>query len=83
MLCLNHDQAASSFWPSTRRTPAMTSGMDSEPFRALQFFSADWASLNTIIRQAVREPLPLVLAVRSRTVANVDSIGFVVRMCIQ
>ena len=40
-------------------------------------------SLNTIVRQATRLPLPLVFTVRNRTVANVDSIGFVVRMCRQ
>jgi hypothetical protein len=41
------------------------------------------SSLKTIVRQAVRLPLPLVRTVRSRTVANVDSIGLVVRRWIQ
>ena len=36
-------------------------------------------SLNAIASPALREPGPLVTFVRSRTVANVDSIGFVVR----
>lgn len=34
-------------------------------------------------RAAVREPAPRVTLVRSRTVANVDSMGFVVRRWIQ
>ena len=38
---------------------------------------------NTIVSLAVREPQPFVLAVRKRTVANVDSMTFVDRMCIQ
>ena len=40
-------------------------------------------NLNTIVRHAIRLPLPLVSTVRNRTVAKVDSIGFVVRMCRQ
>jgi len=37
------------------------------------------ASLNTMVNVASRDPQPLVWRVRWRTVANVDSIGFVVR----
>ena len=45
-----------------------------------------WAasiSLNAMASPAAREPGPLVTLVRSRTVANVDSIGFVVLRWIQ
>lgn len=55
----------------------MTSGSNTLPFNCRQFRSAHWANLNTIVRQAVRLPQPWVRRVRSRTVANVDSIGFV------
>jgi hypothetical protein len=57
----------------------MTSGIKSEPLSSRYFFEANCNSMKTIVRQAMREPLPLVRFVRSRTVANVDSIGFVVR----
>jgi hypothetical protein len=40
-------------------------------------------SLNAIATPAALEPGPLVTLVRSRTVAKVDSIGFVVRRWIQ
>jgi hypothetical protein len=40
---------------------------------------ADSISLNAIASPAAREPGPLVTLVRCRTVAKVDSIGFVVR----
>ena len=36
-------------------------------------------SLNAMASPAAREPAPLVTLVRCRTVAKVDSIGFVVR----
>src|SRR6516165_2381403 len=65
--------------PSTNRTPAMTFGSSSEPFSNRQLFAAPSISLNTIVRQADLDPLPFVFAVRSRTVANVDSMGLVVR----
>jgi hypothetical protein len=39
--------------------------------------------LKTIVKQAVRVPLPFVFECRNRTVENTDSIGFVVRMCSQ
>ena len=44
---------------------------------------ADSISLNAIATPAAREPGPLVTRWRSRTVANVDSIGLVVRRWIQ
>ncbi|QYC41824.1 hypothetical protein Nocox_21090 [Nonomuraea coxensis DSM 45129] len=40
---------------------------------------ADSISLNAIASPAARDPGPLVTLVRCRTVANVDSIGLVVR----
>jgi hypothetical protein len=45
------------------------------PLSIRYLFWADIASLNTIVRQARRLPLPLVFSVRRRTVANFDSIG--------
>ena len=54
-----------------------------DPFSARQFLDAHSISLNTIVRQAIRVPQPLVRFVRSRTVANTLSIGLVVRMCCQ
>jgi hypothetical protein len=50
------------------------------PFKSLHLFDApDCIRLSTIVRHATREPHPLVRFVRSRTVANVDSIGLFVR----
>jgi hypothetical protein len=49
------------------------------PFKVRQRFEALCISLKTIVKQAFRVPLPFVRVVRNRTVANVDSIGFVVR----
>jgi hypothetical protein len=46
-----------------------------EPLSNLHLFSADGISLKTIVKQAIREPLPLVRRWRNRTVANVLSIG--------
>src|SRR5262249_4463969 len=69
--------------PSTNRTPAMTFDSNGDPFSNRQVFEAPSISLNTIVRQATLDPLPFVLTVRNRTVANVDSIGFVVRRCTQ
>lgn len=40
-------------------------------------------SLNAIIKPFVRLPAPVVTRWRNRTVANADSIGFVVRKCFQ
>ena len=50
--------------------------------RALTARQRSWAasmSLNAIASPAAREPGPRVILVRCRTVAKVDSIGFVVR----
>jgi len=44
---------------------------------------ADSISLNAIASAAALDPWPLVTFVRSLTVANVDSIGLVVRRCTQ
>ena len=57
----------------------MTFESSAEPLSNRQPFEADSISLNTIVKHAEREPLPFVLLVRKRTVANVDSIGLVVR----
>ena len=59
--------------------PWMTWGMIVDPLSSRHFLAADSMSLKTIVRQANREPLPLVLRWRCLTVANVDSIGLVVR----
>src|SRR5262249_59659462 len=59
--------------PSTNRTPAMTFDSNGDPFSNRQVFEAPSISLNTIVRQATLDPLPFVLTVRNRTVANVDS----------
>lgn len=40
---------------------------------------ADSTSLKTLARAAARDPAPLVTFARRRTVAKVDSMGFVVR----
>ena len=48
-------------------------------FTARQRDCADSMSLNAMASPAAREPGPLVTLVRWRTVAKVDSIGFVVR----
>ena len=54
--------------------------------RALTARQRDWAasiSLNAMAIPAAREPGPLVILLRLRTVAKVDSIGFVVLKCTQ
>src|SRR5262249_54978894 len=76
-------QAASSFTPSLNTTPAITSANSGAPFKARQRLAADSISWNTIVRHATRVPLPLVLSVRNRTVANTDSMGLVDRRCRQ
>ena len=43
----------------------------------------DGPNMNTIVNDASRLPHPFVLRCRNRTVAKVDSIGFVVRRCTQ
>jgi hypothetical protein len=52
-------------------------------FTARQRSWVDSMSLSVIARAAVREPAPQVTLVRSRTVENADSMGFVVRRRIQ
>jgi hypothetical protein len=58
-------------------------GSRADPFSRRQCFWASSPSLKTIVSVAIREPHPLVLWVRRRTVAKVDSIGLVVRRCDQ
>jgi hypothetical protein len=48
-----------------------------------QVLSADFASLKTIANALARDMQPLVLSVRSRTVAKVLSIGLLERRCFQ
>lgn len=57
----------------------MTFVSSGDPLSSRQPFEADSINLKTIVKHAEREPLPLVLLVRRRTVANIDSIGLVVR----
>jgi len=91
VLWIEGDQAAAFFrffcdsicTPSSNETPARTSGTSSAASRRRQCPSATCSSLNAITSPAVREPAPFVTPSRSRTVANVDSIGFVVRKCFQ
>ena len=59
----------------------MTLGMSVELFNVRQRLSADCTSLNLLVRHAARDPRPLALFFRDRTVENVDSIGLVVRRC--
>src|SRR3954466_15883710 len=68
------------FTPSTKMVPLTISGRSVEPFNVRHFFDADSISLNTIVRHAVRLPLPFVLSCLNRPVENTLSIGFVVRM---
>lgn len=81
MLWMIESQAAAvlGLSPSMNGTPAITSGKSWEPLRSRHFLDADCISLKTMVRQARREPLPLVRRCLSRTVANVLSIGLVVR----
>src|SRR4051794_24037714 len=69
--------------PSRKRTPSISWPRRSEPSRQRQRRSADLASLKTIASAVWRDRQPLVLSVRSRTVAKVLSMGFVVRTCFQ
>ena len=64
--------------PSVNVTPAMTSEILSAPSNVRHRFWADCMSLKTIVRQAMRLPLPLVLRVRRRTVGDecrLDRVG--------
>src|SRR3954463_12787267 len=79
----NFQAAGFSLIPSMNLVPRTTSVSNGDPFNDRQPFDADSINLNTIVRHAVRVPLPLVLSCLSRTVENTLSIGFVVRMCTQ
>ncbi len=61
----------------SNRAPARTSATRWGALTARQRRSAHWRSLNAIATAAAREPGPLVTRCRSRTVAKVDSIGYV------
>jgi hypothetical protein len=66
-----------------KRTPSITWARRARPFNLRHLCSALFVSLKTIARMPARETHPRVFAVRSRTVAKVDSMGFVVRMWTQ
>src|SRR4051794_15844648 len=68
---------------SRKRTPAITCASRSVPSSRRQWRSAPLASLKTIASVVSRDRQPFVLSVRSRTVAKVLSIGFVVLTCFQ
>jgi hypothetical protein len=57
----------------------MTFRTSSYLFSFLQCFSASRVRFNTIVSVAMRDPHPFVRLMRCLTVANVDSMGFVVR----
>ncbi len=69
--------------PLTKAAPARTSATRWGALTIRQRRCADSISLKAIARAAVFDPWPLVTFVRSRTVANVDSTGLVVRRCTQ
>ena len=69
--------------PFSKRAPARTSATRWGALTARQRAWAASMSLNAIATPAALEPGPLVTRCRSRTVAKVDSIGFVVRRWIQ
>ena len=82
------DHAAASVWfstitPFSNVAPARTRATRCGPLTARQRSWAASISLNAMASPAAREPGPLVTLVRSRTVENVDSIGFVVLRWIQ
>src|SRR3954463_15065400 len=64
-------------WPRSKRAPARTRATRGGALTARQRVWAASISLNAIARPAALEPGPLVTLVRCRTVAKVDSIGFV------
>ena len=69
--------------PFENSTPALTRATR---WGALTRRQRSWAAINNfqaIARPAFREPAPLVFFVRAFTVANVDSMGLVVRKCTQ
>ena len=69
--------------PSSNFTPSITSASQCDPFRHRHVRWAQKVSLKTMVEAVSLERQPRILAVRSRTVAKVDSMGLVVRMCSQ
>src|ERR1700730_8998674 len=65
--------------PLTNTAPAQTRATRCGALTARHRSWADSISLKAMASPAAREPGPLVILVLCRTVANVDSIGFVVR----
>src|SRR5262245_44040579 len=88
MLVTVGGQAASDCWltvsmPSMNFTPVISFGNWLWPSRRRQLFSAACASLKTMAIAVLFERHPLERTVRCRTVANVLSMGLVVRRCFQ
>src|SRR5262249_43555233 len=84
----DRDQAASGCWltasmPSMNFMPVISFGNWLWPSRRRQLFSAACASLKIIAIAVPFERHPLERTVRCRTVANVLSMGLVVRKCFQ
>lgn len=84
------DSRAMSCWfssvsrmPSWNFTPLITSASNLNPLSLRQFDSAVFINLKAIASVVFRLPQLFVLLVLSLTVANIDSIGFVVRTCAQ
>jgi hypothetical protein len=69
--------------PFTNFTPFITSAKRSGRCKRIHLFSAHWYNLNAIVITVLPEKQPLTLAVLNRTVAKVDSLGLVVRICRQ
>ena len=69
--------------PSLNGTPSMISASWFEPSSLRHFALADKISLKTMASAVLRLRQPLVFTVLWRTVANVLSMGLVVRMCFQ
>ena len=67
--------------PSWNFTPLITSASNLNPLSLRQFDSAVFINLKAIASVVFRLPQLFVLWVLSLTVANIDSIGFVVRTC--
>jgi hypothetical protein len=76
-------QAAISAMPSTKTMPSMSWPNFSMAVMRFQRFCASSANYNIIARALCLEKAPLTRLVRWRSVAKVDSIGLVVRMCNQ
>ena len=69
--------------PLSNRAPARTSATRWGALTARQRDCAASISLNAMAIPAPRDPGPLVILLRLRTVEKVDSIGFVVLRCTQ